>query len=88
MPRSKHGTLVAATVTTVTLDKDYDSVEVLNRGTVDLWLRVDGVDPVVAADDTYVCVGGGFVILPVPTAGSTDVKLISTGTPAYSVAGV
>ena len=89
MPRSKHGTLVAATVTTVTLDRDYDSVEILNRGTTsDLWVRVDKTDPVVAADDTYVCVPGGFIVLGVPTAGLTVVKLISAGTPPYSVTGV
>ena len=89
MPRSKHGALVAATVTTVTLDADYDSAEILNRGTTDdLWIRLDKVDPVIGAEDNYVCVPGGFVILPVPTAGNTEVRLISAGTPAYSVAGV
>ena len=88
MPRSKHGALVAATVTTVTLDADYDSVEILNRGASDLWVRLDKTDPVIGADDNYVCVPGGFVVLPVPTAGNTEVRLISAGTPAYSVAGV
>lgn len=88
--RSKHATLVASTVDTVTLSLDYSQVEIVNRGTVDIWATVDGTTPVAGADDTIFVGAGQFLVLTLPTTGAgTDVvKLISTGTPSYSVTGV
>ena len=88
--RSKHATLVAATVDTITLERDYSQVEIVNRGTEDIWATVDGSTPVAAADDTIFVGTGQFLVLSMPTTGAgTDVvKLISAGTPSYSVTGV
>lgn len=89
MPRIKHGTLVAATVATVTLDRDYDIVEVLNRGDDEIFFRVDKTNPAVDGDDAYVVVSGQWVQVSVPgSAGSTNIRLISAGTPEYTVTGV
>ena len=85
--RSKHATLAAATVDSVTLTANYSSVEVMNRGTAgDVYFTVDGSTPVSGADDTFVVVPGGS--LAVASSSSSDVvKLISSGTPAYTVTG-
>lgn len=87
MAYRKHGTLVAATVATVTLTPNAKFVEVVNRGSDDIYFRLDGTDPTVAGDDTYVVPGGGFTrVRNNDRDGSVSVKLISSGTPAYSVA--
>lgn len=88
--RSKHATLVAATVDSVTLSQDWGSVEILNRSTSgDIYATVDGTTPVSAADNTIYVGPGQAVQVSMPTtgAGTDDVKLISAGTPSYSVTG-
>ena len=95
--RSKHATLVAATADAVTLTKNYTQVEILNRSTSgDIYATVDGTAPVSAADNTFFIGPGQALLLALPNAGAgTDsdaasdvVKLISAGTPSYSVTGV
>jgi hypothetical protein len=88
--RIVHGTLVAATVTTVTLDHDYNSVEVMNRSTTsDLYFRVDGTDPVVAGNDSYVVPSGEYLQVDIPGwAKASEIRMISAGTPAFSLTGV
>lgn len=80
-------TLVAATADSVTFADDIDTVEVSHDGTAFLYFTVDASVPTVA--------GAGCWMLPpypsaisvsVPTSGGTVVKLISAGTPKYSVA--
>jgi hypothetical protein len=89
MPRIVHDTSVADTVAVVTLDADYDSVEVMSRGESDIYFRVDGEDPTVEGDDCYLVLAGGFLEVPVPgRAGSSEIRLISTDATAYSVTGV
>lgn len=88
--KAKHATLVASTVDSVTLSLDFGSVEILNRSTTDtIYATVDGSTPVVAADDTIFVGPGQSVVTTMPTTGAgTDVvKLISSGTPSYSVTG-
>lgn len=88
MARIKHGTLTADTVATVELDdNDYSSVEILNvSGDSAIYIRIDGTAPTVAGDDCDVipAVVGGIVL---DAADSISVKLISAGTPQYSVKG-
>jgi hypothetical protein len=88
---SKHATLAAATVDTVTLTENYKAVEVKNRGAAgDIYFTMAAVAPVVGANDTYVVGPGESLVLAIPPRpGQPDaVKLISAGTPAYSVTGV
>lgn len=87
MPDSKHVTLAAGTVTTVTLDPIYVSqVEVMNRGDAEVWVRLDGTNPAVEAEDSVVVPAKSFLVLPV-SGSPVTVKLISTGTPKVSVRG-
>jgi hypothetical protein len=85
---STHQTLVAATPDQVTLPSGYPNVEVTNRdSTAVIYFTVDGTVPVSAADGTYVVMPLSALRINFPT-GATVVKLISAGTPAYSVTGV
>lgn len=86
---SKHATLSAATVDTVTLTADYRSVEVKNRASSGsgIFFTVDGSTPTVLGDDTFVVLPGEALV--VPSGLSSDaVKLISATADAYSVTGV
>lgn len=89
MPDSRHVTLVASTVTTVTLDRQYGTVEVVNvDGTDAVYFTVNGTVPAVASDGTIVlpAVIGG-VDLAADSNSPTVVKLISEGTPQVAVRG-
>lgn len=92
MPKSVHGQLTAVTVATVTLDGDFGSVEILNRdGTAEIYALIDSgsTNPTVGGNDTEVLPAAiGSVTLSSLTPGATQVKLISAGTPKYSVKGV
>lgn len=88
---AQHGTLVASTVATVTLVGDYTRVEVLNRsGTAEIFFTVDDTAPTVAGSGTYIlpAIAGASLVTPSPSAAATIVRLISSGTPTYSVTGV
>ena len=91
--RAVHNTLTATTVDTITLSAQYVRVEVLNRSsTGDIFVTLDGSTPTVGGNDTYVvpATGVGTFVNPANTSQpptSTVVKLISSGTPSYSVTG-
>lgn len=63
--RIKSGTVVANTVEIVVLDYR-SSIEIINRGTVDMWARVDGVSPTIAGDECIFVAPQGFVSVPNP----------------------
>lgn len=87
--RAKHATLVAATVDTVTLS-EFSVVEVLNRdGVAAIYFTTDGSTPTVAGDNTQVLPAavGGVQVSTINISGTNVVKLISAGTPSYSVTG-
>jgi hypothetical protein len=84
----RHGTLVANTVTTVTLDNDYREIEVINvDGASTIYVTVDGTVPTVGGNDTFVLPAAisSRVIVSRDGSNPTVVKLISTGTPSFSV---
>lgn len=99
--RVTHGTLTAATVATVTLAAYYTSVEILNRGTTEIYVSADGTstpaNPAVAGDEFDVIPPSSSLTVRGrnkwnPTDGvakptTTVVKLISSATPTYSVIG-
>lgn len=84
---AKHATLTANTVDTVNLPAAATVVEVLNRdGTAEIYFTIDGNDPAVAGDDTNVLPAAmGSLEVGSPLAAQTVVKLISSGTPKYTV---
>lgn len=79
-------TLVADTVDTVTFTgADLTQVRVISDGTEDLYVSFGTVTPTVAGTMCHLVPAAGAVVLPVRTSGDTVVKLISAGTPTYSV---
>jgi hypothetical protein len=88
---SEHATLVANTVKTITLDDDYQSLEVVNvDGVAAVYLTVNGGTPTVAGDGTIVlpaAITGFEMHGEVAGSGATVVRLISAGTPKVSVRG-
>lgn len=83
-------TLVASTVKTFTLDKDYSEVEVsIVENPAVVWWRTDGQAPVAMADGCQVLPAVlSFATARPGTSGPTVVKVLSTGTPTVSVRGV
>lgn len=85
------GTLVADTVTSV--DVQAERIEVLNRdGAAEIFVRTDGTAPTVASTDPATfcvpAVAGAARVFYEDISGNDKtqtVKLISSGTPTYSV---
>lgn len=94
MANPKYATLTANTVATVTLDKDYDVVEVVvavaDASSNAVYYTSDGSTPGVATDGSQYVAGsaGSFLQTYVTTDGATVVKLKSAGTPTVQVRGL
>jgi hypothetical protein len=76
-----------ASVATVDLGQDANEVRVVNRnGTAEIYFRVDGLDPIIGGDDTFV-LPAQIGSLTVQTRGTSNVvvKLASTGAATFSV---
>lgn len=93
--RITHQTLTISTVDTVTFTGGMSAVEILNKDTTGvIYARVDGTNPVVAADENYVILPGQALTIPfagsesAATAGDDVVKLISSTACAYTVTGI
>lgn len=92
MAHIKHGTLTADTVATVTLDTDALRIEVVNRdGADEIYFLVDpgSTNPTVHGDDCEVLPA----VITAQTcrsraSGVSVVKMISSGTPKYTVRAV
>lgn len=84
--KAQTATLVSGTVSTFTLTgaSRADRVDVtVHAGAVTAYVRMDGVDPVAAADECYPVLGGttrrfNFI--------GSNVRVIATGTPVVTVA--
>lgn len=85
MAACEHGTLTAATVATVTITAGSD-ILVICHGTGPIYGRTDGVDPTVGGDDCFAVPSNGWrIVRSGDRVGTRDVKLISAGTPGFSV---
>jgi hypothetical protein len=87
----QHATLVGSTVATMTFDEDFAEMEIMNvTGTSAVYVRFDGVAPVVAAAGTHVvpAIAGATIIRKPKTSGASVVKFISAGTPVVSARGI
>jgi hypothetical protein len=85
---SHHGTLVASTVTTIDLQDNQASILITNRGATDIYARFDAVDPAVGADNTFIIQANTaktFTLSGALITADRSVRLISSGTPSYSV---
>ena len=90
--RAYHGTLVASTVDTITLRQGFEFVEIMIRsGTAEIYYTLDGTtNPIVGGADCYVVPGAITSRIranPLGSRNTTVVKLISSGTPTYTVQG-
>jgi hypothetical protein len=85
-----HVTLTANIVATITLDNNYNQVEVLNvDGAGSVYFTVDGADPTVEGNGCHVLPAAiGGLTAPAPAYAPPVIKLISTGTPKVSVRGI
>lgn len=87
--KRKYGTLVADTVTTVTLTQPGQRIGVMNlSGTARITFTINGATPTTtigSADDQWIvpAVIGQVTVTDETTAGV--IKLISTGTPEFAV---
>lgn len=85
-------TLVASTVDTVNFDQNRDQIRVHNdSGTAAIHFTVDGSTPTAGGKKTFrvPAFAGAYLDVSVPGGAGTEVvKLISSGTPTYSVVGV
>lgn len=79
--------LVASTVDTVTFTDDVGWVEVWSDGAASITFTVDGSTPVVDGNAGEWLPASGSVRRARAPHGSAVVKLISSGTPKYSVTG-
>lgn len=91
MADSYHATLVAATITTITINAP-GRIEVVNvDGAAAVYFTTDGTAPVIEAEGTQVLPAAITGLEMNPRQGkkaSTQVKLISSGTPKVSVRNV
>lgn len=83
---STHGTLSADTVATVTIgDQSIDAIQVVNRGDTDIYFTFDGSAPSSSNPHANVVPANDQRTIGLDHRGAKPVKLISTGTPAFSV---
>jgi hypothetical protein len=96
--QSRHGTLTANTVATVSIpdrpsvtgvdgrvrSRVWLTLTILNRGNTAIFLRFDGVDPTVAGNDTDVVLPNSALEIPWVKS-NVSVRLISSAATPYSV---
>ncbi len=85
-------TLVADTVDTVTFADWPEEIEVISDGDAAIFVRVDGTAPAINSGDAWMLPAGAQYSRTIPIHeddaahdGGLVVKLISAGTPTYSI---
>ena len=87
--RTKHATLIGTIVDTVNLSGSFAFVRVVNRSALgSIFVRVDGTDPVVSADETFSIDNNSEKEIPIPNVAAVQVRLICSAAAAYSVEGI
>lgn len=97
--RATSATTVANTALTITLGAHYDRLRIWNRGSAELFVRLDGTTAVVGADENYVIPAGKDDVFfnianaaqnqsgPGALLTSTSVSVISTAACPVTIAG-
>lgn len=92
--RITSGSLVANVVTQVVFATWRSSIEIVNRSDVDMWARVDGTNPVVAANECIFVPAQSYIVVSNPklppsavSGNSTncDTRMISASACDYTV---
>lgn len=87
------GTTTGGAVSQIVFTTWRSSIEVVNRGTVDMWARFDGVNPTVAGDECFYIPPRSFINvgnpkLPPDVEGRStncDIRLLTATACAYTV---
>lgn len=84
-----HSTLSGSVVDTVVLGSAWDTIQIMNRsGTSEIYYTVDGSTPTIGGVNTRVLPASICADAPpIPEGTPVTVKLLSSGTPTYSVIG-
>lgn len=92
--RITSGSLVANTVTQVVFNTWRSSLEIVNRSDVDMWARVDGTNPAVAANECIFVPAESYVVVSNPkippsavggNSTNCDIRMISASACDYTV---
>lgn len=92
--RVKSGTLTANVVTQVTFATWYNSIEIINRGAVPMWVRLDGTNPTIAGDEASFVPVQGILTLNNPQGApnpvteyvpNCDIRMIASETCDFTV---
>ncbi len=92
--RVTSGSLTANVVGQEVFATWYNDIEIINRGAVPIWVRVDGVNPTVAGDESHFLPVQGIIVLqngkpqPDVIAGVTsncDIRMLATEPCDYTV---
>jgi hypothetical protein len=92
--RIASGSLAANTVTQVVFNTWRSSLEIVNRSDEDMWARVDGTNPVVAANECIFVPAQSYVIVSNPklppgavsgNSSNCDIRMISAAVCDYTV---
>jgi hypothetical protein len=87
MAKSTHGTLSANTVASVSITPGSEGIVVVNRTlSGEIWVRIDGVDPQIAGDGSYVVIGAREFPMSLTDVrkGTVNVRLISDAVRQFS----
>jgi hypothetical protein len=88
MAKTTHGTLSANSVASVSITPGYEGIVVVNRTlSGEIWVRIDGVDPGVGADGSYVVIGAREFPMSLSDVrkGTINVRLVSDAVRQFSV---
>lgn len=80
-------TLVANVVDAVSFERDPDQVEVLTDGAAVLYVTTNGTTPTIGGQDCWIIPAVACARV-IPHNGNQAVRLLSAGTPKYSVTAV
>lgn len=88
------GATVGGAVTTVVFANWYRGIELVNRGSTDMWARFDGVDPTIAGDECFFVPAASFITVsnpkPVPNVAegvtsNTETRILTAANSTYTV---
>jgi len=92
---TQSGSTVANTVLPVIFNSWNSTVEIINRGTTDIWFRTDKIDPTIAGDDCHFVAANSWVdairngqVPSEPATGivsTTEVRLISSAIVPFTI---
>lgn len=88
MAKTTHGTLTANTVSSVSIVPGSEGIVVVNRDmTGTIWVRIDGSDPQVGGDGSYVVIGAREFPMSLTEVrkGSVNVRMVADAARKFSV---